>query len=378
LFHNEGANITFDCFFDYLVCWFRRFDEAKSKIISKKENREMNDMLYTENGKFGKLSVIGLGCWNFGAQWNNKVSEADAIQIIRFAIDNGVNFVDVAESYGFPDGQCEILLGKALLDGYRSKVKIVSKIGWYGRREADFGVSRSKYVRRMANILYNKIFKYKEFDVLKRSPELLRLCGHACCGRLQTPYIDLLLCHDDNPQDMDSFIKAFRILKAEGFIRHYGISTNRINVLKRFQEKSGNECSACECDYSLLNRSAEKEIFPYCQNNKITILTRGALARGLLSGKYNLQTVFNEPSRMSWNVGGSERSNYESYIKKINAIKQNLKTEVVTPYAYKFVFSNEHSPAVVLGSTTLDQIKQNIEIATSRLSEENFKLLTSI
>ena len=69
-------------------------------------------MLYTQNGNIfrGKpLSVIGLGCWNFGAQWNNKVAKQDAIDIIRYAIDAGVNIVDTAESYGFPDGQCEML-----------------------------------------------------------------------------------------------------------------------------------------------------------------------------------------------------------------------------------------------------------------------------
>lgn len=76
-------------------------------------------MLYHKNGILGDLSVIGLGCWNFGGQWANKVSESEAISIIRHAIDNGVNFVDVAESYGIPDGQCEILLGKALKGGYR-------------------------------------------------------------------------------------------------------------------------------------------------------------------------------------------------------------------------------------------------------------------
>lgn len=51
-------------------------------------------MLYIENGRLGNLSTIGLGCWNFGAQWNNKVSTEEAVKIIRYAIDNGVNYVE--------------------------------------------------------------------------------------------------------------------------------------------------------------------------------------------------------------------------------------------------------------------------------------------
>lgn len=82
-------------------------------------------MIYQDNYILGKTSAIGLGCWNFGAQWN-RVNEEDSIKIIKYTIDNEVNVVDVSESYGFPDGQCEILLGKALQDGYRDKVKIIS------------------------------------------------------------------------------------------------------------------------------------------------------------------------------------------------------------------------------------------------------------
>ena len=176
-------------------------------------------MLYTKNGPFDHLSVMGLGCWNFGGQWN-KVSEEEAIRIIRYAIDHGINYVDVAESYGIPDGQCEILLGKALLDGYREKVTLISKIGWYGRRTSDHFSAIDTRWNKLGKRIFNKLYRFKDVDFSHRTPELLRLCGHACLGRLQTNYIDLLLCHDGNPKDAESFIEAFRTLRQEGFIRH--------------------------------------------------------------------------------------------------------------------------------------------------------------
>ena len=121
-------------------------------------------MIYSQCGRLGKLSVIGLGCWNFGAQWN-KTTESDAIQIIRAAIDGGINYMDVAESYGEPDGQCEIILGKALKDGYKDKVFLVSKVGWYGRREANNMTTKDGFLLRQIKRVFNKIYRYKTVDL---------------------------------------------------------------------------------------------------------------------------------------------------------------------------------------------------------------------
>lgn len=322
-------------------------------------------MIYHDNGVLGKLSAVGLGCWNFGGQWN-KVSEHEAIKIIRYAIDGGVNFVDVAESYGFPDGQCEILLGKALKDGYREKVKIVSKVGWYGRRTEDHFIQSNILVKRIFNLIFNKLFKYKDFDVKKRTPELLRLCGHACCGRLQASYIDVLLCHDSNPYDMDSFVEAFNILQKEGFIKHYGISTENIEVLKRFYEISHGRCEVVECDYSLLNKRIENGFLSFCKEKGITVLTRGTLSRGLLSGKYDLDTCFKESSRLNWNKGGAYRAQYKDCIMTVDKIKENLPFNVdIVTAAYQYVFSNPVHPSVIIGVTSIEQIEKNLQIALS-------------
>lgn len=336
-------------------------------------------MLYHKNGSLGDLSVIGLGCWNFGAQWNNKVSESEAVKIIRYAIDSGINIVDVAESYGYPDGQCEMILGKALKDGYRNKVKIISKIGWYGRRADDFFCRNNDFTRRVFNFLFNKIFKYKDFDVKKRSPELLRLCGHACCGRLHTDFIDVLLCHDSNPIDMENFIVAFEILKGEGFIKHYGISTENIEVLKQFYEKSKGQCKIVECDYSLLNKRVEDGFLDFCKNNKITILTRGTLSRGLLSGKYDLNTVFTETSRLNWNIGGADRNKYEECINIIEEIKQCLPNDKdIVSAAYQYVFSNSSHPSVIVGVTSMEQLKKNLQIAETYIDNNLYNKLKNL
>lgn len=344
------------------------------------ELNNSQDMLYQTNGKLGLLSVMGLGCWNFGAQWANKVSEEEAVNIIRYSIDNGINFVDVAESYGYPDGQCELILGKALKDGYREKVKIVDKIGWYGRRAKDFFYAKDslfeKYSKKLFNKFYKKLYHYNDIDFQNRSSELLRLCGHACCGRLGVQTIDLLLCHDGAAKDLSVFITAFRQLKAEGFLTYYGISTDDVEVLKRFYVLSDGECAACEFDYSLLNRAPEEEIIPFCAEHKITMLARGSLGSGILSGKYDLNTTFNEPSRLAWNVGGNRRSEYEAKIATYKRI-----TEIANggaKIAYPFVFSNKHHVSAVIGVTSAEQIKENVQLCTSYMDDKMYDLLYAL
>lgn len=331
-------------------------------------------MLYSSGIGDIPFSVMGLGCWNFGAQWN-KVSESDAIDIIKYGIDHGINFVDVAESYGFPDGQCEMILGNALKKGYREKVFLISKVGWYARRSSDFFYAQPSAYDKIMRKVYNKINRFKPVNLETRTPELVRLCGHACCGRLKTDYIDLLLCHDGMAKDISAFIEGFRWLKKEGFIRYYGISTDSLDKLKEFNELSEGECAAVECDYSLLNRTAEHGIFPYCKDHGIKILTRGTLASGLLSGKYDLTTVFKEPSRLAWNVGGKYRDIYEKKLAEIDAIKNKINgTGLSLPtVSYQFAFTHSAHPSVVFGCTSMDQLRHNLKIADSFLSQELYE-----
>ena len=79
----------------------------------------------------------------------------------------------------------------------------------------------------------------------------------------------------------------------------------------------------------------------------------------MLSGKYNLETVFSESSRSAWNVGGRNRVEYEKLMKRIDELKKGLNAENLTDYAYRFAFSRPEHPTVVIGCTSIEQIKQN-------------------
>jgi len=86
--------------------------------------KSTTDMIYRELGATGeKVSAIGLGGWHLGLP---KVSEQLSLRIVRAAIDRGINFMD--NSWDYNDGASEIRMGKALKDGYRDKVVLMTKI----------------------------------------------------------------------------------------------------------------------------------------------------------------------------------------------------------------------------------------------------------
>ena len=182
-------------------------------------------------------------------------------------------------------------------------------------------------------------------------------------------------CHDGNPKDPEAFIEGFRQLKSEGFIKHYGISTDSCAVLKKFYELSNGECAACECDYSLLHRNAESDIFKFCREHNIAILTRGTLCRGLLSGKYDLHTIFKESSRQDWNIGGKNRKQYERFISQIERLKKEIPNASLVEVSYRYAFSRPEHPSVVIGCTSMEQIEQNIEIGSAYLSDIEMQTL---
>lgn len=307
-------------------------------------------MLYREFGQTGmNVSTVGMGTWNIGNQWG-EIDPAIAMDTIRSAVDHGINLFDTAESYGIPAGLSEERLGKALM-GIRDRVHIVSKIGRWGRRSGQ--------------------------TVPMTTVDMVRLCLHACLYRLKTDWIDVMLCHEGKIEDPSIYLEAFDQMQEQGYIRAYGISTDKLKVLKRFNVN--HTCRVVEVDYSLLNRKAEAEFLPYCQEHNIAVLVRGPLHKGLLSGKYAPDTVFTDTVRSEWYLDEVQQAKLSRNLAKVEQLKTQLSPgEAMVTAALQFVTSHPAQPVVIPGAKSPEQAAMNAKAGDRLLStaERNWLIQT--
>ena len=291
-------------------------------------------MIYRPLGNTGiTSSVIGLGTWNIGNQWG-ELDDATAYSTVQTAIECGVNLLDTAESYGMPQGLSEKRVGKALA-GIRHKVSLVTKIGNWGKETTGLQVP-----------LYNA--------------EMIELCCHASLHRLRTDYIDVYLCHlgDLAPERTDTFLEGFELLKKQGLIRAYGISTDDPEVLRRFN-KNGT-CQVVEVEYSMLSRGPEDNgILDYARENNMGVLIRAPLAKGFLAGKYNRETVFKDSVRARWNADGPNRDNFFTRMDKLDKIMELVPREEMAETAIRFAASHPSSPVAIPGAKSAEQARFN-------------------
>ncbi|HCV22009.1 MAG TPA: aldo/keto reductase [Candidatus Latescibacteria bacterium] len=298
-------------------------------------------MRYRDFGRTGwQVSTIGLGTWNIGNQWG-ALDDKTAWATVRAAYDHGMNLFDAAESYGVPNGLSEERLGVAMA-GFRHNVYVVSKIGNWGARTGQ--------------------------AVPKTTVDMIRLCAHASLHRLRTDYHDVLLCHDGGIEDPSVYLEGFKALQKEGRLRHYGISTNDLDVLKRFNHEGG--CKVVQVDYSLVNRTPEAELLPYCLAQGIAVMVRGPLARGLLSGRYTKESRFDDEVRSIYNVGGDARDTFETRMDTVDQIRELVEPAQMVSTALQYVISQPTLPVAIPGAKSPEQAEMNAAAGADTLSEE--------
>jgi aryl-alcohol dehydrogenase-like predicted oxidoreductase len=289
-------------------------------------------MIYRPFGKrLGwNVSAIGMGTWNIGNQWG-EVDDATSWATVRAAFEAGMNLYDTAEAYGTVHGLSEERLGVALA-GMRHRVYIVSKIGHYGRRSGQ--------------------------AVPKNTVDMIRLCAHAILHRLRTDWVDVMLCHEADIADPSIYLETFEALKKQGRIRAHGISTDNIDVLKRYN--ANGLADVVEVNYSLLNRAAEEQVLPYCQEHGLGVLIRGPLAMGMLSGRYSAATVFTDSIREKWNRDENAKARFLAQAAQVERLKKVLSPgqDMVTA-ALRFTISHPAAPVSIPGAKDPQQVRMN-------------------
>ncbi|HKM76313.1 MAG TPA: aldo/keto reductase [Candidatus Bathyarchaeia archaeon] len=197
-----------------------------------------------------QIPVLGLGTWGIGGLMSsNSENDEIGIQAIRLGLDLGMRFVDTAEMYG--RGHSEEVVAEATKD-QRESIFLATKVS----------------------------AEHLAYD------DVLRSC-QASLKRLQTRYLDLYQVHWPNTRmPLSETMKAMEHLVDEGKVRHIGVSNFSVRQLSEAQEGlSKIRIVSNQVEYSLTDRSIERDLLPFAEKEKITIIAYSPLARGQIPGQ---------------------------------------------------------------------------------------------
>jgi aryl-alcohol dehydrogenase-like predicted oxidoreductase len=209
-----------------------------------------------------EVSAIGLGCMGMSFSYAPFPAKEDSINLIRSAVEMGVNFFDTAEVYG-PYSNEEIV-GEALAP-LRDKVVIATKFGF--------------------NIVDGKS------TGINSHPEQIRKAVEGSLKRLQTDVIDLLYQHRVDPNvPIEDVAGTVKDLIKEGKVKYFGLSEAGAQTIRRAHAIQ--PITALQSEYSLWTRQHEKVIIPTIGELGIGLVAFSPLGKGFLTGKIDEQTKF--------------------------------------------------------------------------------------
>lgn len=292
-----------------------------------------------------KVSVVGLGCNNFGGRLGLEETRA----VIDRAIEAGITFFDTADMYG-KDGDSERLMGEVL--GERRKdVVLATKFGApMGEGPYRKGGSR-RYI----------------IDAIDAS---LR--------RLKTDWIDLYQYHRPDPDaPMEETLAALDDLIRQGKVRYIGISNHPAwQVVEAdwiAKTKGLNGFISCQNEYSLLARGEEKELLPAMKAYGLGLLPFLPLASGMLTGKYVQGEAAPAGARLTNDARLSARFFNDANWRKVTGLKAfaEARGHTLLDLAFSWLAHRPAVSSIIAGATKPEQIDANIKAASWKLTAED-------
>ncbi|NIM71076.1 MAG: aldo/keto reductase [Xanthomonadales bacterium] len=288
------------------------------------------------------ISEIGFGLWAAGGDFWGPTDDAAILDAIDYSLAQGVNFFDTADVYG--GGHSEELLGRAMR-GRRAEFVVATKIGWRGFSDETKSSAYTTVGKLVAGVESN-----------------LR--------RLQTDYIDVIQSHVDfRDPTMEVVVEGFQHLQRDGKVRAYGVSTSNFEYLQAFNADGG--CSSLQVDYSILNRTPERDVLPYCQEHGIGVIVRGALAMGILAGKFDADTRFPDGDfRRRWHDDEDEYRVFRDDLARVEQLRPLAQGCSLAQLALRFVLAHPAVTTVIPGIKDVGQAQANIAAGMLEVSLE--------
>lgn len=311
-----------------------------------------------------KISPLAFGAWAIGGWFWGGTEEKQSIKAIETAIDLGMTTIDTAPVYGF--GQSEEFIGKAI-KGKRSKVEILTKFGlrW------DIS-SNNMHFKNTVDNSGNKISIYR----LGRKESVIKECED-CLRRLGTDHIDLFQQHwPDDFTPIEDTMEALEILKTQGKIRAGGVSN--YSVEQMIDAENYFKLSSNQVPYSMINRGIEKEVVPYCIQNKKAIIVYSPLQRGILSGKITSDYKFNEGDHRPTTPFYKEPnlSKVNRFLQEIKPIAEN-KNLTLAQLVINWTMNQPGISCVLVGARNEKQVNENFKASQVKIPAEELNSITT-
>jgi aryl-alcohol dehydrogenase-like predicted oxidoreductase len=298
-----------------------------------------------------EISRVGYGAWAIGgAGWWHAWGDQDdeqSIEAIRRAVELGINWVDTAPIYGL--GHSEEVVGRAL-QGLDDRPYVFTKASLY---EKDGAVAHS--LKR---------------DSIRREVE-------ASLSRLQLDAIDVYQVHWPDPdEDVEEGWATFAELKAEGLVRHIGVSNFDVSQLRRAQAIAPVE--TLQPPYSLIERAIEDEILPFAEQEGIGVVIYSPMQSGLLSGAMTPERIAALPDN-DWRKHDArfnepELSLHMALVERLRTVADRHET---TPgaIAVAWTLTNPAVDGAIVGFRRPDQVEPLLAAGSIELTDDDLATL---
>jgi len=310
-------------------------------------------MRYRPFGNTGfECSEVGLGTWQFGGDWGN-VSEQSALDILRVAVDEGVNFIDTADVYGL--GVSESVIGKF----------------W---RSCDHPLFIATKLGRFPEPGWPANFTFEAME------------GHvnASLKRLDMEALDLIQLHcipTDELKKGDVF-EHLRTLKMLGKIKAFGVSVETVEEGLVCLDQD--DVTSLQVIFNIFRQKPARELFDAALKKGVAIIARVPLASGLLTGKFTKDTTFTPQDHRSYNKDGEAFNVGETFaglpfdkgVQLAEGLRPMLSPDVAmsTPMstlALRWILDHKAVATVIPGASSTDQVRGNVAASSlAPLSDE--------
>ncbi|MFZ4450886.1 aldo/keto reductase [Salibacterium aidingense] len=298
-----------------------------------------------------KVNPIGVGTNAVGGHniYPN-LDEEQGKNVVRTALDRGMNFLDTAYVYGL--GRSEELIGEVVKER--------------GNRQEAVIATKAAHESKEGKMIFNN------------SPAFLKEAVEQAQKRLQTDYIDLFYIHfpDENTPKAEA-VGALKECKDDGKIRSIGVSNFSVEQLKEADQDG--YVDVIQSEYNLLKRGAENDLLPYVKERGISFVPYFPLASGLLAGKYDKNTTFADNDIRS-NSPMFQGSTFYENLEKVEKVRRlaRKKGAETAHVILAWYLTRDAIDTIIPGAKRAEQVTDNGHTLDVMLTEEEIKEIDQI